>query len=363
MQAHKAIVRRGTNLKVEFRTTPEPKGGEILIAPESVSLCGTDIQILRRERNDPSPIVGHEGASRIVQTGNDADGFKIGDRVIVNPTHPEDPSFLLGHNVEGLFQERVIIAESAVSSGLVSVMKSPLSSPMATLIEPYAVVRYALSCLAVSAPTTLVIVGDGVIGNLAAKLAPQILFPMVNVVVIHRHDEGRVWTENFASHTTNVMSLRDAREHISERTAVISATHRAGTIASIEEAVRVFGPSLVAVHPIGGVEAGSRTPLIPGIDLDGIRQAGTGGPWPPRTSVFVRDRQRVAFSGNRGVTSDQLKSAANELSQEEPAFKNLLTHIVEIEDGAKFMNRMVDGKTRIIDGELVMRLVVDMNKG
>lgn len=52
---HRAIVRRGSRSSVEKRPTPTPGPGELLVAPEKVSLCGTDIQIVRGDRDDPRP--------------------------------------------------------------------------------------------------------------------------------------------------------------------------------------------------------------------------------------------------------------------------------------------------------------------
>ncbi|WP_245545990.1 alcohol dehydrogenase catalytic domain-containing protein [Nocardia higoensis] len=106
---HLAIVRDGSWSSVRRRPTPRPGRGEIVVAPEKVSLCGTDIQIVRGDRDDPSPIVGHEGAARVVAVGAGVELLTPGLRVVINPTHPGDPSFLLGHDVDGLFQQRVLI--------------------------------------------------------------------------------------------------------------------------------------------------------------------------------------------------------------------------------------------------------------
>ncbi len=357
---HRAIVRHGSHSTVEVRPTPSPAPGELLIAPESVSLCGTDIQIVRGDRDDPSPIVGHEGAARVVEVGTGVSEFAVGDRVVVNPTHPHDSSFLLGHNVEGLFQQRVVIGASAVSGGLVTLLPTQLSSARATLVEPYAVVRYALSCLARETPETLLIFGDGLIGHLAATLAPSALFPTVEVAMVHRTDLGSKWTANHLPSVKNFSTDDEWERHLTGSVAVLVATHRAGTVASIDAALRRLGDRVVAVHPIGGVPAKATSDLLPGVDIAGVRQANTGGPTPPAVTTFTRGSQRVALTGNRGVTNGQLTAAATALTIADDSIDELLTHRRGIDEGTALMNTICEQRTRVVDGGLVIRLVVDL---
>ena len=98
MDKHKAVVRRGDRCVIDYLNKDEAEAGELIVAPEKVSICGTDMQILRKLRDDPALVVGHEGLAKIVEVGEGVSGFEVGDRVTVNPTHPSDPSFLLGHN-------------------------------------------------------------------------------------------------------------------------------------------------------------------------------------------------------------------------------------------------------------------------
>ncbi|KUN90519.1 alcohol dehydrogenase catalytic domain-containing protein [Streptomyces caeruleatus] len=356
---HLAIVRHGTTCRIEEVPTPDPGDGELLLAPEQVSLCGTDIQILRRDRDDPSPVVGHEGAARVVAAGPGTDGFVPGDRVVVNPTHPGDPSFLLGHNVPGLFQQRVLIGASAVRAGLVSRLPDDLPAARATLVEPYAVVRYALSCLATSAPDTLVVHGDGLTGNLAALLAPRFLFPTVRVVVVHRTEAGLKWTQAHVPHAVSVLASEPLDRQVTGAVALLVTTHRGGTVPAVEAAVTALGERLVAVHPLGGVPPLATTPLLPGVDLDGVRRANTGGPWPPATTTFTRPGLSLTLSGNRGVTNAQLLAAAEALRADGSA-DPLLTHVMPLEPGVRHLNRIIGDRTRTVDGELVLRLVIDL---
>lgn len=359
-RTHRAIVRHGSHSSVEVRSTPAPGPGELLIAPEMVSLCGTDVQIVRGDRDDPSRIVGHEGAARVVEVGDGVREFRGGDRVIVNPTHPLDSSFLLGHNVEGLFQQRVIIGASAVRGGLVSALPDDLPSARATLVEPYAVVRYALSCLSRRSPETLLIFGDGLIGNLAAILAPSVLFPSVRIVMVHRTELGAQWTADHSASVINPLAGESWEDQVSGTVAVLVATHRAGTVPAIDSAVRRLGDRIVAVHPIGGVPIRATSDLLPGVDIAGVRHANTGGPWPPTVTTFARGPLNVSLTGNRGVTNDQLCAAATALTTSTTTIDTLLTHQRDLDTGAALVNEICEHRTRVVDGQLVIRLVIDL---
>ncbi|MBO1419184.1 alcohol dehydrogenase catalytic domain-containing protein [Streptomyces sp. FH025] len=362
---HLAIERHGGSSRVTARTTPVPGPGEVVLAPESVSLCGTDIQMLRGLRDDPSPVIGHEGACRVIAVGAGVTEVAVGDRVAVNPTHPGDPSFLLGHNVDGLFQQRVLIAASAVAAGLLVPLDEKLDSASATLVEPTAVVTYATDCLARSSYEELVVIGDGLIGNLAALRAS--LDPGARVTLVHGGQAGLAWSaRNLPGGTVRHVLARDvvrvAAESAGRPVAVLIGTHRDRTVAALDLARQAYGDAVRAVHLIGGVDAHATSRHFPGVDLPGVRAANTGGPVPPHEVRWSDGRTPpVRFTGNRGVTGRALAAAAAELTASNGRFDVLITHRRSLREGAELMNRMIYGRSRVVDGELVMRLVVDLN--
>jgi 2-epi-valiolone-7-phosphate 1-reductase len=145
--------------------------------------------------------------------------------------------------------------------------------------------------------------------------------------------------------------------------AVLVATHRAGTVASIDAAIERLGDKVVAVHPLGGVPAKATSRLLPGVDIAGVRQANTGGPVPPAVTTFRRGNFEVALTGNRGVTTDQLTSSAAALTTVGDEIDALLTHQLDLDAGAELMNTICRDRTRVVDGRLVVRLVVDVAGG
>ncbi|MEB3979099.1 alcohol dehydrogenase catalytic domain-containing protein [Mycobacterium ulcerans] len=136
---YRALVRRpagpdGCSLvDVAVLDTPALEPGDLLLAPLVAGICGTDWQILRGDRPDDSPVLGHEGIARVV-VGSKA--FAPGDIVTVNPTHPTDPGFLLGHNVAGLWAERTRIPASVVNAGLVVSVPSSAANDVLSVPLP-----------------------------------------------------------------------------------------------------------------------------------------------------------------------------------------------------------------------------------
>lgn len=360
MDKHKAVVRRGDRCVIDYPNKDD--AGELIVAPEKVSICGTDMQILRKLRDDPALVVGHEGLAKIVEVGEGVSGFEVGDRVAVNPTHPSDPSFLLGRNMNGLLQQRVRIPETAVSGGLVSRISSCIPSARGTLIEPLAVVIYALECLRFKTPDSLLILGDGLIGNLAAIVAPQILGEQISLGMVHRSELGVRWTRAFEPRVVNGRTVADLESALDGRISMLSATHRAGTAPGLTEVAQTFGARLTAVHLVGGLSPHTVSLEFPGVDLYGVRVANTGGLWPPCRVTFSDSERSMVVTGNRGVSNTRLEAASKLL--EEPDFGGkvdcLITHDLPFEKGVETLNVMLSTGTRVVNGELVVRLVLDM---
>lgn len=63
----------GKPLTMESVPIPEPRSGEVLVRPEYVTLCRSDINTYVGKRTEPTPtILGHEVVGRIVAIGPDA---------------------------------------------------------------------------------------------------------------------------------------------------------------------------------------------------------------------------------------------------------------------------------------------------
>lgn len=77
------------DLRVVERPVPEPGGQEALVKVDSCAICGTDPKIVAHGWPNHPPygeyIPGHEFTGTVVGLGPGASGWKIGDRVAVEP--------------------------------------------------------------------------------------------------------------------------------------------------------------------------------------------------------------------------------------------------------------------------------------
>lgn len=93
MDTMKALVYYGPHdLRLEKRSIPSPKIGEVLIKVKAVSICGSDLGAYRldsvSDRWQPPIILGHEFSGEIVALGEGVKNYKIGQAVTANPILP-----------------------------------------------------------------------------------------------------------------------------------------------------------------------------------------------------------------------------------------------------------------------------------
>lgn len=353
---HRALVRRPADASgrtlVEVAEVPVPRlePGDALLAPVTVGICGTDWQILRGLRDDPTPVLGHEGVAYVVEPGES--GLPEGTPVTVNPTHPHDPSFLLGHNLPGLWAERTRIPATAVRAGLVVPVPDDAAQPrVAALAEPLASALYGMRIARHTVrPAALVVWGDGIVGRLARELWQAELPGLRCLLVGHGPDA----TDPAATELPRLLAA------LPSPVVAVIATPRTGTREALTALDRhVPGTLLVDVH--AGLEPGP-LPLTAGdIDVAAIRAANCGGtPWPPRVEEFARPHGRLLLCGHRGVADGHLRRAVDLLRTTPDLGAGVLTHQAGPEEAADLVNTVLTSGTREAAGRRVLKTSIDM---
>ncbi|MFJ7243177.1 alcohol dehydrogenase catalytic domain-containing protein [Kitasatospora sp. NPDC098652] len=376
LPSHRALVREPGGVRLRLRPTQAPAPGELLVATQVAGLCGTDIQMLRGLRDDPAPVIGHEGIARVVAAGRGVPAAlrRPGTPVVVNPTHRTDPSFLLGHNVDGLLQERTLIPATAVRDGLVVPLAQEPDPVLGALIEPLAAVRYALAVLATGRPRTLVVYGDGAIGQLAVRAARRRLGTDVRVLLVHHTPDGLAWSSQRA--VPGVELTLDATPPVGPGpVAALLATPRDGTLAALAGALRLGTPGRsdrptgdstgdptgdLTVDLFGGLPPGATAAELPGVDLAAVRAANCAGHPVPYafTTARTADGRLVRLTGHRGVGNDHLAEAAAELCHHPEAYRDLVTHVVGPPEAARIMTGLSVGGGRSVAGSRLVKLAV-----
>ncbi|WP_328379066.1 alcohol dehydrogenase catalytic domain-containing protein [Streptomyces sp. NBC_00440] len=353
---HLALVRRPpdalgrTPVDVTEVRTPALDPGDALLAPLTVGVCGTDWQILRGLRDDPSPVLGHEGVAHVVEPGDT--GLPTGSLVTVNPTHPDDPAFLLGHNLPGLWAERTRIPAGAVRAGLVVPVPDGADHPrVAALAEPLASVLYGLRiALHTLRPATLVVWGDGIVGRLAREAWTREIPGVETLLVGRGNDAVDPHDEDLPQRLAGLPSP----------VAAVIATPRTGTREALSALDRhVRGALLVDVH--AGLPSGAMPLAGRDIDVAALRAANCGGvPWPPEIFTFDRPAGPLLLFGHRGVARDHLRQAVDLLlaTRAEPLGRHALTHESDLKSAAGLINSVLTSTGRHFDGRRVLKAAI-----
>jgi len=170
---------------IELRDVPNPSSrpGRVLIKPEAVGICGSDIEryVGRLIDYQPPVILGHEFSGTIAEIGENVARFNPGDKVVCE-THavfcghchfcmtgqhalcPERKGF--GYGVDGAFTEYVVAPPE-----IVHLMPPQLSFEECSVTEPLCVALHAVADrLRLKPGDTAAIFGMGPVGLLALQV-------------------------------------------------------------------------------------------------------------------------------------------------------------------------------------------------
>lgn len=162
---------------------PEPGPGEVRVRVLTAAVCASDVHIYHdRFTYVPPLVLGHEFCGIVEQAGPGVDRVRVGDRVVSenNPSAcgvcricragypnlcPEKKA--IGFKSDGCFADYL-----KLPAGLLHRVPDGVSSEAASLSEPLAVAVHAVAdrC-GIEAGDTVVVLGPGAVGLLAAQVA------------------------------------------------------------------------------------------------------------------------------------------------------------------------------------------------
>jgi threonine dehydrogenase-like Zn-dependent dehydrogenase len=182
------VVRAPGDLGLEARGIPEPAPHELLIEPELVGLCGTDLEIVDGTI-DPAyiryPLVlGHEWTGTVADRkgadGTAAGGLpRPGTRVVVEGIigcghclrcRSGDTNLCETYDEIGFTRDGAAAGHVAVPAGLVHPLAPGVSAEDAVLIEPASVVFRAVARVGATPGFRALVIGDGTVALLAVYL-------------------------------------------------------------------------------------------------------------------------------------------------------------------------------------------------
>lgn len=184
MQA--AVMHSPRQIRIETVPVPDIAPDEVLIKVMAVGICGSDLHYYTHGRIgkyvvEKPIILGHECSGDVAAVGADVTGFKVGDRVAVEPGVTcgrceackegrynlcPDVQFLATPPVDGAFVQYIKIRQDFVFR-----IPDSLSYEEAALIEPFSVGIHAAARSKLTPGSTIAIMGMGPVGLMAVVAA------------------------------------------------------------------------------------------------------------------------------------------------------------------------------------------------
>lgn len=171
--------------RIELVQEADPNYGlnEVLIKPLAVGICGTDLDIIE-SKIDPAfvhyPVtLGHEWCGIVVNRGAEVSRIEIGDRVVIEGIIPCEKcaECIVGNtNRCKIYDEYGFTRDGAASSAVVANERlvhrvgPKTSNESGALVEPAAVVETGLMKINPRPDSKILVIGDGTIGLIAARL-------------------------------------------------------------------------------------------------------------------------------------------------------------------------------------------------
>ena len=362
VKAQTALMREAGGVFARVVSMPCAGADEVVVAPSAVGICGTDLQMLRGLRSDPAPIIGHEGVGTVVEAGPVAcERFPVGKRVLFNPTHPARPDLLLGHSIDGLLQQRVLVGAASLEGGQLLACPDGMPDALAPLAEPLAAGLLSLETLRAAlgrVPRRLAIFGGGIVGHLTRIVAEDVA-PVPDLVHIHRSAETITWGEVHGFAPERSIVIEEAATDIGGFDAAIIATPRNATLSCLDHALAKLTDG-GAISLVAGIAPEERSCILPDVDLAAARTLNTCGLGRPAFVDCVRkDGVSLRLTGQRGVSAAFLDHAARMIAANGARFTSLVTRPVGLSEAARLLSHYARTGARLHNGRRFMKLVVD----
>ena len=178
----RALVWHGPErMAVEDVSDPEAAPGEVLLEPEAVGVCGSEVEgYLGRQANRTPPLVmGHEVAGRIVAAGDASGAGWVGRRAAVNPLIASEGARAGLENLDpdrrliGLHRPGGFAGRVAVPVGRLRELPEGADARLGALAEPLAngvhAARIGREGAEGDTTTCVAVVGAGTIGLMALQ--------------------------------------------------------------------------------------------------------------------------------------------------------------------------------------------------
>ena len=221
-----AVLYKIGDLRVEERPRPVPAADEVLVRIKAVGICGSDLHFYHEGRIGEKVVerpyvLGHEASGEVEEVGSAVVGFKVGDRVCLEPGIPcrkcafckrgeynlcPNGVYQSGPHTDGFFQEY-----TAIPADFVFHLPEQMDWIEGSLIEPFAVGLHATWRGDVQPGQSVAILGSGPIG-LATLLASANHGATTTIVADVIDQRLALATELGATHVINAAKVDTVAE-------------------------------------------------------------------------------------------------------------------------------------------------------
>ena len=167
-------------MTVQEVETPTCDDNSVLVRVKACAVCGSDIRIFHsgNARVKPPQILGHEISGQITEVGKNVNRFKVGDRVAIGADVPCGDcvfckagignncqiNYAMGYQFAGGFAEYILLNQTVVNYGPVTIIPDHVSYDEGALAEPLGCVLNALELAPIVLNDVVVVIGAGPIG-------------------------------------------------------------------------------------------------------------------------------------------------------------------------------------------------------
>ncbi|MFT4571990.1 MAG: 2-desacetyl-2-hydroxyethyl bacteriochlorophyllide A dehydrogenase [Hyphomicrobiaceae bacterium] len=320
-----------TTRKVELRetATPTPGSGEVLVRVSLCGICGSDLHVFRRGDGAESRGVcpGHEISGEIEAVGANVNSVREGDRVAIEPLrtcgtcaackrgdyHLCPRLELLGVSLPGGMADSVI-----APAGSIYQLPQSVDLEIGALAEPTAVAVHAARLGGVGPGSSVLVLGSGTIGLLAAAAARHLGAEYVAATA--RHDHQRALAE--AMGCDDVLTAEDFRKTPVRPDVVIETVGGGAT---------TVGDAVMAVQRGGTVVIVGLFDETPAFD--------------PMAMLIKEVRMIGAMVYNRRDGRSDFDIALELLSERGDVLRQLITHSFPLSEAQKGFETAEDKKS------------------
>lgn len=182
-------------VSLEDRPEPEPGPGEVLVRPEYVGICGTDLHAGSLQHFRPGVVMGHEFSATVAGVGPGVSGWAQGDRAVINPNgnvcgncrpcvggRPNLCRPAVFEEGIGIHRDGGMAPFTVVDSRVLHALPDGVSDEEGAFVEPLATAIRAVGKAEVSTGVSVLVIGGGPIGLLVLQVLRQTGVSRVSLV-------------------------------------------------------------------------------------------------------------------------------------------------------------------------------------